>query len=453
MNKEYQRRRDNIAAQFRAQQGHVVLDKATSNLFRARKPTQAARLDVRNLNHVLSIDEKKLTLDVEGMTTYDDITKATLAHGLMPPVVPQLKTITIGGGVSGLAIESSSYREGLTHETILEMDILTADGTVTTCSPTQNADLFYAIPNSYGTLGYILRLTLPLRPVKPYVALCHVRFDDHSSHQKALEAACLSGEYAGKPFDFIDATVFDEHEMYITFGQLVDTAPYTSDYTYERMYFRSIRERTEDYLTIYDYLWRWDTDWFWCSKNVGAQQPLLRRLLGRKRLGSATYQKLMRFEARHGWLRQAQELTHTYKPVEVVIQDVQVPVERVAEFMEFFHREIGIKPVWMCPTRTTNNKGAWPWPLYPMQADQLYVNVGFWDAVPTRYGENSGHYNRLIEKKLMEIDGKKGLYSDAYYSRAEFDRLYNGDAYRALKKQFDPSGRFKDLYQKCVQKQ
>ena len=75
-------------------------------------------------------------------------------------------------------------------------------------------------------------------------------------------------------------------------------APYASDYTFEHIYYRSIRERTQDFLRTRDYLWRWDTDWFWCSKNVGAQQPLVRRLLGRKRLNSITYQRIMRWNSR-----------------------------------------------------------------------------------------------------------------------------------------------------------
>ena len=46
-----------------------------------------------------------------------------------------------------------------------------------------------------------------------------------------------------------------------------------SDYTFEHIYYRSIRSASTDYLTTRDYLWRWDTDWFWCSKNFGAQHP------------------------------------------------------------------------------------------------------------------------------------------------------------------------------------
>ena len=40
----------------------------------------------------------------------------------------------------------------------------------------EHADLFRAFPNSYGTLGYALRLVIELEPVRPYVALRHVRF-------------------------------------------------------------------------------------------------------------------------------------------------------------------------------------------------------------------------------------------------------------------------------------
>ena len=46
------------------------------------------------------------------MCTYGDLVDATLPHGLAPLVVPQLKTITLGGAVTGLGIESTSFRDG-----------------------------------------------------------------------------------------------------------------------------------------------------------------------------------------------------------------------------------------------------------------------------------------------------------------------------------------------------
>ena len=70
------------------------------------------------------------------MTTYEHLVDATLPHGLMPLVVPQLKTITLGGAVTGLGIESSSFRNGCPHESVLELEVLTGDGRSSSPAPT-----------------------------------------------------------------------------------------------------------------------------------------------------------------------------------------------------------------------------------------------------------------------------------------------------------------------------
>ena len=92
------------------------------------------------------------------------------------------------------------------------------------------------------------------------------------------------------------------------------------------------------------------------------------------------------------------------------------------------------------------------WPLYPMDPDTLYVNVGFWSAVQLRPGERLGDYNRAIEDFVSRIGGHKSLYSDSYYDEDEFWRLYNRPAYEQLKQRYDPDGRLPGLYEKCVGK-
>ena len=87
------------------------------------------------LDGVLSIDAAAMTADVAGMCTYENLVAATLPLDLSPMVVPQLKTITIGGAVTGLGIESSSFRNGLVHESVLELDILTGAGEIVTAPP------------------------------------------------------------------------------------------------------------------------------------------------------------------------------------------------------------------------------------------------------------------------------------------------------------------------------
>src|SRR5215217_8075499 len=105
-----------LAAQVKAaglSGGSIRLRKPTSNLFRQRQKSATTFVDVRQLNQVLSVDPERRVAHVEGMATYESIVRETLKHGLVPAVVPQLKTITAGGAVSGLGIESSSFRFGL----------------------------------------------------------------------------------------------------------------------------------------------------------------------------------------------------------------------------------------------------------------------------------------------------------------------------------------------------
>ena len=137
----------------------VRLAKRTSNLFRDRVAVRAPRLDVRDFDHVLAVDAAAGWVDAEGMVPYDALADACLAHGVMPAVVPQLKSITLGGAVAGVGIEATSFRHGLVHETVLALDVLTGDGRVVAARPdNEHADLFYGFPNSYGTLGYALRV-------------------------------------------------------------------------------------------------------------------------------------------------------------------------------------------------------------------------------------------------------------------------------------------------------
>jgi FAD/FMN-containing dehydrogenase len=155
---------------------------------------------------------------------------------------------------------------------------------------------------------------------------------------------------------------------------------------------------------------------------------------------------MVAFDRRHRLSDRVAEFTG--RPArEPVIQDVEIPVARLAEFLSFFHERVGISPVWLCPLRLRSDTA---WPLYPLAPGELYVNVGFWATVPLRPGETEGTYNRLVEDKVGELGGHKSLYSTSFYSPDEFWRRYNGTVYQQLKRRYDPDGRLPDLYDKCV---
>jgi FAD/FMN-containing dehydrogenase len=422
----------------------IGLAKDTSNLFRDRKQTPRHKLDVRPFNEVLAINAEERWVEVEGMTPYVKLVDAMLAHGLMPAVVPQLKSITIGGAAAGVGIEATSFKYGLVHETLQELEILLPDGRVVLATPgNEYRDLFYGFPNSYGTLGYALKLKALAVPVKPYVQVTHTRYDNRRQFFGDIEARCAGDA------DFVDGVVFGPGDMVISEARFVDEAPYASDYTYEKIYYRSLRERETDYLTTRDYIWRWDTDWFWCSKNLGAQNPLIRRLLGRERLNSVFYTRMMRFNSRWGLTGRLDALLGRHR--ESVIQDVDIPAGNAPAFLDFFQREIGILPIWICPIRPYRKDVRFT--LFPMHPDQLYLNFGFWDVVRRRDAFEAGHHNRLIESKVAELGGIKSLYSDSFYDPDSFWRTYDGPAYHALKEKYDPEGKARNLYQKCVLRQ
>ena len=133
---------------------------------------------------------------------------------------------------------------------------------------------------------------------------------------------------------------------------------------------------------------------------------------------------------------------------EPVIQDVDIPIVNAAAFLEFFQHEIGLSPIWICPFRSYDPSHVFS--LVPTNPKTLYVNFGFWDAVATRTPHEEGHFNRMIERKVLELGGIKSLYSDSYFEADEFWRIYNKEAYDRLKSKYDPKGRLADLYRKCV---
>ena len=446
---------DRLMASYRSipETSAIRLAKPTSNLFRARTKRDARGLDTSGLTGVLSVDPETRTAEVAGMCTYQDLVAATLPYGLSPLVVPQLKTITLGGAVSGLGIESASFRNGLPHESVLEMDILTGAGELLTASREQHCDLFRAFPNSYGTLGYSTRLKIELEPTAPFVALRHIRFRSLPELVAAAERIIDTGGQGGVPVDYLDGVVFSPDESYLCVGRRTTTPGPVSDYTGKKIYYQSMQhdaagaqDSKDDRLTMHDYFWRWDTDWFWCSRAFGAQNPGLRRWWPRRYRRSSIYSKLVAVDRRFG-VSDRIEARNGRPARERVVQDVEVPIARCCEFLEWFLESVPITPIWLCPLRLRDHGG---WPLYPIPAEVSYVNIGFWSSVPA--GDGIGITNRAIEVKVSELDGHKSLYSDSFYTRAEFDQLYGGEAYKTVKKSYDPDSRLLDLYAKAVQR-
>jgi FAD/FMN-containing dehydrogenase len=272
----------------------------------------------------------------------------------------------------------------------------------------------------------------------PFVHLRLERFVDSGQYFAAIAAEC-----ADPTCDYLDGVFFGAEDFVLTRATMLEQLPVgkvVSDYTWMKQYWRSLHGQVDDYLTIEDYLWRWDTDWFWCSRNVGAHLAPVRMLAGRRRLSSVTYQKIMRAGQRYP----LKALEHLRRRAESVIQDVDIPLGDAASFLAQLHALVRITPVWVCPVRVTTDR----YPLYRLRTDTPYVNFGFWDTVHSR--EPAGHYNAIVEQLVARYGGKKSLYSRSTFDEPSFWATYDRAAYDALKREYDPTGRFPGLYEKTV---
>ncbi len=504
-NKRYLEKKKNLIEEYNAllkefNVNEVSLHKSTSNLFRNRDESKK-KIDVRNFNQVISVDPVHLIAEIEAMTPYEEIVRETLKYGCLPTVVPELKSITIGGALAGVGIESSSFRYGLVHETILEYEILLGDGRIVNCRPdNEHKELFYALPNTYGTLGYALKVFVKLIPVKTYVKLTHLHFQESGEYFKWIDSLIANirkgdteeNNYFSniKPtIAYIDGVVFNKEELVVTLGEFVEKAPYLSNYKYLDIYYKSILHPrssshpnssisssqnvnshagsysnnaasnippstpsnvkiNHDYLTTQDYIWRWDTDWFWCSKHFFMQNFWMRLLFGKWMLKSTIYWKIRSFFNKN---RTAKKLIDNLQGrTETVIQDIEVPVNKAAEFLAFFQTEVRISPIWICPIQPYQNNVQYN--FYKMKPNTLYINFGFWDIIPTSQcqAKPQGYFNRIIEQKVKELQGNKSLYSNSYYTHEEFWQIYDKNLYLQLKTEYDPLNRLGDLYEKCI---
>ncbi|MCC5859308.1 MAG: FAD-binding oxidoreductase [Ectothiorhodospiraceae bacterium] len=439
---DYQGRVQELNRAFTGGGGQTVRLKkrTTSNLFRyhGRRSPAEKRISLSGFNHVLNVCEESRTLEVEGLATYGQIVAATLPRGLVPTVTPELRHITVGGATVGIGIESSGHRDGFVHDGLVEADVLLADGRVVTCSPDNAyADLFHALPNSYGTLGYILRAVIRLVPAQPYVHIRHQRFHTVREYLAAMEDAVRRGED-----DFIEGLVFGRDALYLTRGRFTQRATTAPDDIYRTIYYRSVSRRTTMLLPTDQYLFRFDPDWFWNIPDTGLYR-LFRRLAPRRLRSSAFYNRFTGLRAKARESLRIRPDTRTEK----LIQDWEVPWTGAEQLLDFALDRVDLAgQPWAAVPIVPQSRAT----LYPLKQNTLYFNLGSYCLIPRVPGKEADFHTRIMDEECLRLGGIKMLYSSSFFDPATFNRVYNGSAYDALKSKYDPDGVFPTLFEKAT---
>lgn len=382
------------------------------------------KIDVSDLDKIISIDSEKQICVAESGVTFVDLVCATMKRGLVPTVVPELKTITLGGAVAGCSIESMSYKYGGFHDSCLEYEVITAKGDVLICTPdNDNRLLFQMVHGTFGTLGIISKLKFRLIPAKPFVKVVYKKYDNLEDYKSAIWRY-----YKNRDVDFMDGIIHSSAEYVLSLANFVNEAPYAHSYDWTRVYYLSTKNRKEDYLKTPDYFFRYDKG----VTNVNPKSFLGRLFFG-KIINST---RTLRFVEKFRKVIPSEKI-----PVTV---DVFIPFSKVDDFMDWYKKEVNHFPLWCVPYKLVRGYEWLSGEFLDKTEGQLFLDLAIYGM---KKNDNKNYY-KIIEDKLTEIGGVKTLISNNYYSELDFWKTWNKKNYFKVKRETDPNNIFRDLYNK-----
>ena len=122
-------------------------------------------LDTRGLDRIIEFDPATGILECESGLLLRELIRLMLPQGWFPPVVPGTQLITIGGAVANDIHGKNHHLDGSFGNHILSFELVRSDGTISTCSPTENKSLFRATIGGLGLTGLITRVRIQLKSV------------------------------------------------------------------------------------------------------------------------------------------------------------------------------------------------------------------------------------------------------------------------------------------------
>jgi delta24-sterol reductase len=401
-----------------------------------------------DLHEVLELDLERRVIRVEPRVNMGQLTRWLEDKGWTIPVVAELDDLTVGGLILGYGIESSSHKYGLFADTVLSAEVVLADGRVVKASASENPDLFYALPWSYGAHGFLTAVELPIIPSKPYVRVTYEPVDGLARIlERFEELAC-----AAEPPEFLETLFFDLDRAVIVRGDFAELPkgerPNRIGRFYKPWFYKHIESFLEsgaatEYLPLRDYYHRYRRSLYWHGELLVpfGNHPLFRYLLGWLMPPKVS---LMRFTQT--------ERVRKYRDERNVVQDGLVPMRRLREAVEMFHREFECYPLWLAGHRVfrTEPQGMLQ-PSLPDVREEMFVDVGAWQVprpVKRKEAWDGRQAVRNFEAWLRANHGYQCLYAVTEQTRTEFWQMFDRTLYDAVRAKYGAIGAFMDVFDK-----
>lgn len=394
-------------------------------------------IDTSDLNEVLEVNINGKYALVEPKVSMEELVEITSKYNLIPAVVMEFPKITVGGGINGASLESSSFKYGQLSDTCEEYEIILGNGEVVTASSESNSDLFYGISGSYGSLGVLSLVKIRIIDSSKYIKTIYY---PTTSFKETLDL--IKDKTLDKEIDYLDAIIYSATEGVVITGKLSNDES-SIPRTYSKIndlwfYERGLiavknKSKEEELIPVIDYFFRYNRGAFWMGEFafplLGIPNNKLTRFLFNE---YAKTHKL--YEALH-----TLNVSQTY-----FLQDVYFPIEETLNCLKYNEKSLGIYPLWLCPVKPATT----PQKLSPHYIESgLLIDVGIWGQTD-KFLEDPIKTNRDFEKFSKEHKARKMLYAHAYYSREEFWQIYDKNWYESLRKKYFADKAFPDVWEK-----
>ncbi|MDP3898385.1 MAG: FAD-binding oxidoreductase [Mesorhizobium sp.] len=179
-------------------------------------------LDMRNFNEI-TLDAEALTVTVQPGATWHGI-QNVLHPRFAVKAMQSTDIFSVGGSISVNA-HGMDHQAGSVAGSIRSLEVMLANGSKVTCSPTVNIDLFRHVVGGYGLFGVVLRATLDIVPNAVYrTSRQIVRSEDFPKlFTDELEPDAGLGLFYGH-LSTAPGSLLDEMIVY-RYDKVADTAP------------------------------------------------------------------------------------------------------------------------------------------------------------------------------------------------------------------------------------
>ena len=139
-------------------------------------------LDLSAMNQILEWDPASGRVRCEPGVTLEQLWQRVEPDGWWPPVVSGTMRTTLGGCLAANIHGKNNYRMGTIGEHVIEFNALLPTGAEITCTPQQNADLFYSMISGLGMLGVITSVTMQMKHIESGLLEVHA-WPVHDLHE------------------------------------------------------------------------------------------------------------------------------------------------------------------------------------------------------------------------------------------------------------------------------